>query len=112
MGRKYTWAFIDTNAAATATSPEGGEGAVQVQDTDGTFTGSDKLRFMTASVSPSQLIVTGSVYTTGDYAITGNVYTTGDYAITGNVYTTGDYAITGNVYTTCYNRSPQCYWRH
>mgnify|MGYP001236872965 CR=1 FL=1 len=65
MGRKYTWAFIDTNAAATATSPEGGKGAIQYNDPamEGTFTGSGKLIY---NPTTENLLVTGTIRASGD----------------------------------------------
>lgn len=84
MGRKYTWAFIDTNTAATATSAEGQKGSVQFNDPDdeGTFTGSTKLIF---DETNEDLLLTGSLTGSGD-AVFANLHATSDIYAAGDVY--------------------------
>ncbi|MBI79875.1 MAG: hypothetical protein CMQ51_05585 [Gammaproteobacteria bacterium] len=111
MGRKYTWAFINTTAAATATAPEGSKGSLQYRDPadETTFTGSPKLIY---DPTVEHLLVTGSITASGDI-VAKNYYVENIYSLesdgdsrfgnssddrhhrTGSMYLTGQLSVSG-----------------
>ena len=78
MGRKYTWAYINTTAEGDVAPAEGEFGSIQTKDFDGGFKGHANFRYLTSSTTaPTSPLTTHVVKLTGDFAMSGDIFCTG-----------------------------------
>ena len=81
MGRKYTWAYINTTAEGDVAPAEGAFGSIQTKDRDGGFKGHANLTYQTSSNAdvsePTTARTTHLLKLTGDFAMAGDIFCTG-----------------------------------
>ena len=78
MGRKYTWAYINTTAEGDVAPAEGEFGSIQTKDFDGGFKGHANFRYLTSSTTPpTSPLTTHVVKLTGDLEMSGDIHCTG-----------------------------------